>query len=200
MKRHCVIPRSIIYLAIFNIVISASCSAIFTLQATPTIVPTSTPEKLELINGELDACQLIKLTEVESVLGMKVVPERTFVNRAPGCIYNSMIDDGVLFLTTATTDETIKRADGPKKYNSTQFVSATELYEIHKTGSLNLSKVLKIEDIDDLGDQAYLEEGVYFTLHILKNNIYYVFHTRIKDGIGYKALMEFAQIALQRMP
>lgn len=40
-----------------------------------TAEPTSTPEKLQLINGELDPCQLVIPAEVETVLGIIVVSE-----------------------------------------------------------------------------------------------------------------------------
>ncbi len=200
MKSHSLLCKPIIYFAIFSSVVSATCNPILTVQLTPTVALTSTPEKLELVNGELDACQLIDLTDVEAVLSMKVVRERIFVYHAPSCKYVSMIDDSVLFLITATTDATIKRANGPKKYNSTQFVSAVELYEMNKMASLNLSEFLKVEDIENFGDQAFLVEGTFLEFNILKDKIYYVFNTRTNGGISYEALMKLAQIAFQRMP
>jgi hypothetical protein len=192
--------RSVICLAISGMFIFASCSSKFIAQLTPTVAPTSTPEKLELVDGELDACQLINLTEVESVLGMKIINERTFLNHTPGCKYVSMADDRVLFLSLATTDVTIKRANGPKKYNSNQFYSAAELYEALKTGYIDLSNILKVEEIENFGDQAFLVKGRFLEIDILKNNIYYAFNTQVDGGIGYEELMKLVKIALQRMP
>jgi hypothetical protein len=194
MKRYSLRCKSIIYFTILIMMVSASCSPIFPAQSTPTVVPTSTPEKMELINGELDACLLVSPTEVESVLGIRVVRELRFAMvGAIDCKYISVSDEHLVFLTSVTTDATLKKGNAFAS-------SAIEAYEMHKTANLKLSEVLKIEEIGNFGDQAFLVEGVLLEINVLNNDIYYNFNTRTAGGIGYDALMELARIALQRMP
>jgi len=180
-------------LAILIMLVSAGCSVTVTAEATPTIIPASTPEKLSLINGEMNACQLISPTEAETVLGIKVVSELRFATVGSiVCKYVSVSDDRVAFVTDITTDATLKKANDSS--------SAAETYEIHKMDPLIQSGLIKVKDLENFGDQAYLTEGVFLDIHVLKNNIYYNFNTRTDGGTGYDALLKLAQIALQRMP
>lgn len=194
MNKYSLICRSIICFAILILVASASCSPIITTELTPITTPTSTPEKLELINGEIDACLLINPIEVEAVLGVKVVSETRFAMVGGiDCKYTSVSNDQVVFLTSATTDATLKKVNSP-------FPSAIEAYEMHKEAELNMLEIFRIKDIENFGDQAYSKEGTFLDINILNNNIFYQFVTRTDGGIGYDALMKLAEIALQRMP
>ena len=199
--------RSIIYSSILIMLVSASCSTTFEAVSTPTAVPSSTPEKIELINGEMDACLLIHSTEVETVLGIKVTSANTFLDSVPSCKYISIADDRVVLLTRVTTDATIKRANQPWLKNEDQFYSAVEVYEMRKMAELRLHKALsesyKVEDIDSIGDQAFFtDKQIYLALEVLENEIFYEFVAYPIDngGIDYDAFIELAKIALQRMP
>ena len=65
-------------------------------------------------------------------------------------------------------------------------------------------KLTILQDIENLGDQAYSRSGPYFRIdiNVLKNGIIYWLSTEpIEDGgIGYDALQELATLALQRTP
>jgi hypothetical protein len=193
MKRHSLRWRSIIYFAILIMLVSAGCSGTVTAEVTQTVSPSSTPEKLRLINGELDACQMISLTEVESVVGIKVVSELRFsMGGSIFCKYTSVYDDRLVFMTFVTTDTTLK------KVNDTS--SPVETYEIYKEIILKQPTIYKVEDIESFGDQAFFKEGSFLEINVLNNNIFYQFTTQAHGGIGHDALMELAQIVLQRMP
>lgn len=193
MKRLILRCRLIIYFAILTLVALASCRNMFATETTPTIVPTSAPEKLKLINGEIDACLLVSPAEVETVLNIKVTGELRFAMvGAIVCKYTSKSDNQVIFEIVVMTDATLK------KVNDTS--SAVETYEMLKTADLNMSTIFKIEDIKNVGDQAYSKEGTFLIINVLSNNIYYQFDTRADGGIGYNALMELVLIAEQRMP
>lgn len=188
-------------------VISASCSTTLAAESTPTVVPTFTPQKIELINGEMDACLLINSTEVETVLGIKVISEKRFLDSVPSCKYISISDDRVVLLTSVTTDATIERANQPWLKDGDQFYSAVEVYEMRKMVELRMQEAIpeayKVEDIDNFGDQAFFtEKQTYLALEVLENEIFYDFvaYTIDDGGIDYDALIELATIALQRMP
>ena len=181
------------------VVVSVSCSRIFPATSTPTVVPTSTPEKLELINGELDACQLINLTEVESLVGMEVTPEKTFAESGWWCFYYPASGDrGALFGIVVFTDATIKRANQPWHEQS-----AAEVYDGRKMVDQRMAQEIsdyKMEEIEDLGDQAFSTELSFLTIHILNNGIFYEFSTFMSNGISKETLMKLVNIALPRMP
>ena len=177
-------------------VVSASCNPTTTAQSIPTVVQTSTSEPLSLINGQLNACLLISPTEVESVLGIKVVTELRFTMiGATSCNYTSVSDGQPIFSIYVFTDATLKRVH--------ETASAVETYENRKMGDLNFPKMIKVHDIDNFGDQAYFREGKpLIAINVLNHKIYYQFVATTVDagGIGYDGLMKLAQIALQRMP
>jgi hypothetical protein len=188
------------------VLVSVSCSPVFAMNSTPTVVPTSTPEKLELINGELDACQLVNLTEIESLVGMKVNPKRSFAESGWWCFYYPVSgDSGALFGITVFTDATIKRANQffHRKFNSTELDSATDVYDGRKMVSQRMAQEIsdyKMEEIEDLGDQAFSTELSFLTIHILNNGILYEFSTFMNNGISKDTLMKLVNIALPRMP
>jgi|GEM_PF-1858169 len=180
-------------------IVSVSCSPATTAQSTPIVIQTSTPEPLSLINGQLDACLLISPAEVESVLGIKVVTELRFaLIGATSCQYTSVSDGQPIFSIFVFTDATLKKVH--------ETSSAVETYENMKMGDLNFRKMIpeiKVEDIDNFGDQAYLREGKPLVVfNVLNHEIYYQFLGTTIDagGIGYDGLMKLAQIALLRMP
>jgi hypothetical protein len=199
MKRHISMYKSI-YFMFLVLLVSGGCSAMFTAEPTPTVVPTPTPEKLSLIAGEINACLLVSATEVETVSGIKVTSQILFPTGATGCRYISVTDDQVILVIFVNTDESLKKAHEPH--------SAVEQYELIKRGDLMLQdeirdpEAFKVEGIDNLGDQAYFKEGSFLEIHVLKNKIYYGFSS-IRFGsasIGYDVLMKLVKTALQRMP
>ncbi len=171
-------------------VVSAGCSTMIATEAAPTVIPTSTPEKLRLINGDIDACLLITPLEVQSLLGIAVATETQFlVTGTSHCIYRSVSDPRTVFQTEVITDATLKRVNS-------HFSSAVEAYE-----GLKDVAIYPIDEIENLGDRAYSTQGVVFlVITVLDNNIYYAFVTSIEDGIGYEALAKLVEIALQKMP
>jgi len=184
-------PLKLNYFAILIVLVSAGCSTIFTVKPTPTASPTPTPERLKLVNGEIDTCLLVSTTEVEITLGIKVIRK----NSETSCIYRSVSNDRAIFITDVITDATLKKAG--------LSITAVESYEMEKISTLEHSKMWKFEEIENLGDQAYLTDSSDFvTIHVLKNKISYEFIARTIDvgGIGYETLMKLTKIALQRMP
>ena len=185
-----------IYYTILILLVSTGCSVIFPVNSTPTAAPTSTPERLELIKGEIDACLLLSSVEVESISDIKVTSHVGAILKT-SCQYISVKDGEIILAITTNTDATLKRRG--------ESYSAVEMYEIMKRGDLRLQKEIpeiKVEDIDNFGDQAYFRESVHIDINVLKNKIVYWFSTRTiaNGGIGYDTLMKLAKIALQRMP
>ena len=209
MKRHILCGTRQLCMLCFVVLIVmvlVSCSPVFAMRSTPTVVPTFTPEKLELINGELDACQLINLTEVESLVGMKVNPKKSFAESGWWCFYYPDSGDrGALFEIVVFTDATIKRANQPlhRKFNSTELDSAADVYDGRKMVSQGMAQELsdyKMEQIEDLGDAAFSTELSFLTIHILNNGIFYEFSAYMSNGISKETLMKLVNIALPRMP
>ena len=193
MKRDRLKRRAIIYSAVLIMLVSASCSPVVTAESTPKVILTSTPEKLSLINGEIDACQLIRPTEVESVLGIRAISELRFsTGGAIFCRYSSVMNDQLVFLTFVTTNTTLKKVNAP--------YTAIEGYELYKEANLKQSEIFRVEELESIGDQAYFKEGSFLEINILNNEIFYQFVTQNPSGIDFSGLMELAQIALQRMP
>ncbi len=58
----------------------------------------------------------------------------------------------------------------------------------------------KMEEIEDIGDQAFSTELSFLTIHILNNGILYEFSTFMNNGISKDTLMKLVNIALPRMP
>jgi hypothetical protein len=193
MRRCYVRHKTIFYFSILIMAITGSCNPITKLEAPPTLAPMSTPEKLKLINGEINTCLLVSPSEVESVTGIKVVNETLFAAvGAIDCKYFSVSDNQVVFIASSTTDTTLKKADSP--------FSAIETYEMIKDADLNMSEIFRIKDIENFGDQAYSKEATLLEISVLKNDIFYKFVTLTDGGIGYDALIKIAEIALEKMP
>ena len=180
-----------IYSMIFIMLFSAGCSTAVASKSIPMATFTPTPERLKLINGEIDACLLINPTEVEAILGFTIASKIIFFDSDTGCKYYSKTDGRVVLLTSVTTNRTLKKAH--------HYYSAVEWYDMQK---MLKKKIFKVEDIDNFGDQAYVTKGSLINIYVLKNGIIYNFNDRPIDvgGIGYDALMKLAKIALQRMP
>jgi hypothetical protein len=194
MRKRSMLTRPANYWVLLIVIVTVGCNPAPGGEQTPTMTPTSTPEKLRIISGEIDACQLVTPAEIETLLGIKVMSELRFAMiGAVECTYVSRSDEGSVFQTFVTTDTTLKKVDAFPS-------SAVEAYEMHKTASLKLSEILKIEDIEDLGDHAFLVEAAVLEINVLNNGIYYNFNTLADGGIGYDALLKLVQIALQRMP
>jgi len=192
--------RSIILFAILCMTVCASCSVKVVPSSTPTVAPPATPEPLRLINGVIDACLLLTPEEVETIVGYKVASEGVDAPGRTGCKYISVINkDDVVLQVYAATDTTIR---GDRFSQRLGVDTATEDYELAKFGQLRFEKntgLIKVEDIDNLGDQAYMSEGGTLDIHILNNDIYYEFHTIVIYNIGLDELIKLAQIALQKM-
>ena len=180
--------------AIFMTLFVASCSTNFTANATPIPSPTSTPKPLKLFNGELDPCLLITSTEAEVALSIKDISESRFLS-SEGiyfCKYE-IPDERVVFVTSVVTDASLKKANS-------YFSTAVEFYEKDKESKLITSGIIKIENLENLGDQANVQRGTFLAIKLLNNDIYYDFYTQTESGINYDRLLELVKIALQRMP
>jgi hypothetical protein len=195
------ICKSMTGFAILIMLISTGCNTSYTTDSTPTVVATSTPEPLTLIHGKIDACLLITPADVESIVGNKVTSEILSPTGMTGCKYISVTDDQVVLQVYVATDTTIKEDEF---LSSIDVHSATEDYELRKMGELNFEKemsgIYKVEDISNLGDQAFMSEGIFLTFYVLNKNIFYQFVTRIHSGLDYDELMKLVQLALPRMP
>jgi len=181
--------------------ISVSCSVAITTEATPTIVPTSTPERLMLIGGEIDPCLLINSEEVETVLGVKVSSEKIFLDYMPSCKYFSTTNNQpVLLFVSAVTDVSIKKADQPWLKEGNVPISAMEAYERERMIMLMRSEFYKFKDLDNLGDQAFLYGTISSVISVLRNNIFYQFTGRTDHGVDHDTLLKLIRIGLERMP
>jgi hypothetical protein len=201
MKRHSIRQRSIICLAILIMLVSASCSVAIIAEATPTVVPTSTPERLKLIGGEIDPCLLVTLEEVETVLGAKVTGETKLLDYMPSCKYISTTSDqAVLLIISAVTDVSIEKADQPWLKEGNVPISAAKVYESERMVVSKRSEIYKFKDLDNLGDQAFLYETNLLVINVLRNDILYRFNGRTDHGVDYDALIKLIKIALERMP
>jgi hypothetical protein len=206
--------KSIIYFVTLLMLVSMGCNSLSTVKLTATPIATSTPvftptpERLELVNGELEACLLISSTQIESVSGKKVSSEKGFKATAekvlvpnPSVCRYVLEDNGeVLVTTSVTTDTTLEK----ENENS----SAAQWYEMIQMVDKDMAnrdpKLTIVQEIDRLGDQAYSKSGPYFRIdiNVLKNGVFYWFSTEpVEDGgIGYDALQRLATIAIERAP
>lgn len=167
----------------------------------PTLIPTSTPEKLRLVGGEIEPCLLINSEEVEAVLGVNVAREPMYLDYMPSCKYISTTNDqAVLVIVSATTDASIKMANQPWLKDGDQPISAAEAYERERMAVSQLSEIYEIKDLENLGDQAFLYKSSFLVINVLKNNIFYQFNGRIEYGIDQNILMKLINVALERMP
>ena len=175
------------------------------LTLTPEFTPT--PERLQLTNGELEACLLISAAQVEAVSSIQVTSEHGFeptkdnvlVQGPTSCRY--VLKNGeVLMAISATTDATLERQGD--NLSAAERFQQTRMIDTDMAG--RNPKLTILQEIDDLGDQAYSKSGPYFRIdiNVLQNGIVYWFSTAsVEDGgIGYDALLELARMALQRAP
>ena len=188
------------------------CNTISTADISPTPILTSTPdftptpERLQLINGELEACLLVSAAEVEAISGMQVsseqgyepTKENTLVLSSTGCRYVLKNSGEVIMATSADTDTTLLRQDNN--------FSASEWFQLLKTAATDMAEkiptMIKLQEMDGLGDQAYSKISTRIEIDVLRNNITYWFSTASKEdgGLGYDALLRLTQIALERAP
>jgi len=200
MKRNSLRWRAITYSVILMMLVSSSCSFIVIAEATPTVVPTSTPERLTLIGGEIDPCLLVNSEEVENVLGVKVTSEAKLLDYMPSCKYISITNDqAVLLIISAITDLSIKKANQPWLKEGNVHISAVDVYERQKM-VVSSSEIYKFKDLDNLGDQAFQYESSFLIISVLRNNIFYQFNGRIEYGVDYDTLKKLIKIGLERMP
>lgn len=193
--------RFIIYSVVLTMLISASCSVPVTTEATPALIPTSLPERLQLIGGEIDPCLLINSEEVETVLGVKVTSEEMYIDYMPSCKYFSTTNNQpILLFVSAVTDVSIKKANQPWLKEGNVPISAAEAYERERMIMLMRSEFNKFKDIDNLGDQAFLYETISSIISVLKNNIFYQFTGRTDHGVDHDTLIKLIEIGLERMP
>ncbi len=205
MNRLSSLYKLLIGFPILFILISAGCNSRLTAELTPAVVLTTTPVPLTLIHGKIDACLLITPLEIETIVGPKVISEISHPTGYTGCkyLYVSGTAEQAILQVFVATDTSVKE---DKFLSSIEIYTATERYELLKMGELNfeekMSGYFKVEDINDVGDQAYMSEGSFITIYVLNHGIFYQFMTRAIDdgGIGYDALMKLTKIALQRMP
>jgi hypothetical protein len=206
--------KSIIYFITLVMLISIGCSTVSSVKLTPTPtlsstpVFTPTPERIKLINGELEACLLLSSGEVETISGMKVssekgfkvTPEKVLMPDPTVCRYVLENNGEVLVAISVTTDTTLKKEN--RDYSAAQWYQMMKMVDKDMAG--RDPKLTILQDIEDLGDQAYSKSGPYFRIdiNVLKNGVLYWFSTgHIEDGgIGYDALHKLATIALQRAP
>jgi hypothetical protein len=202
--------NSIGYFVALLLIVSLGCSTIpsFGITPTPTLTFTPdftpTPERLQLINDELEACLLITAAEVEAISGTEVTTEQGFdarennLVRGPTSCRYLKPNGEVILATSANTSTTLAR----QGFNSltSEWFQQTKMAETDMAEKL--PTMLQLQDIDDLGEQAYVKMGVRIDINVLKSDIAYWFSTdTIEDGgMGYDALLRLARIALQRAP
>jgi hypothetical protein len=201
MKRDPLRWGSKIYVAVLTMLISASCSVVGIAEATPTAVPTTMPEKLKFVGGEIDPCLLVNLEEVETVLGVKVSSEARLLDYKPSCKYISKTNDRVvLLIISAVTDVSIKKASRPWLKEGDTPISTVRAYELEKMGESRMSEINGFREIDGLGDQAFLSKTTFLAISFLRNNIFYQFMGRTDYGVDFDALMKLIKIGMERMP
>jgi hypothetical protein len=166
------------------------------MKPTPVATPTSTPERLKLIDGEIDACLLINSEEFEAITGIKAIGESWFANPygAASCTYGTETDSKVSLIIFVTTDATLKRVH--------ETSTAEDRYNIFRRGELSLPKLYTVEDINDLGNQAYFSNRSDFNLaiRVLNNEIFYEFNAFNDGTFDRDILIQLAKTALQRAP
>lgn len=195
--------RSILAVCFFSLLASVSmgCASTFAREATPTLIPTSTPERLELIGGEIDPCLLISSEEVETLLGVAVTHETMLLDYRPSCKYMSTIyDPPVLLIVSAITDRSIQKANQPWLKEGNQPISAVEAYEREKLAVSRRSEIYRFKDLENLGDQAFLYETGFLVINVLKNDVFYSFNGRANYGVEQDTLIKLVKIGLERMP
>ena len=192
---------SLRYFAALLMFVFLGCSTISRVGLSPTPDFTPTPERIQLTNGELEACLLISEPEVEAISGIHVTGEQgyesTLFHGLISCRY--VLENGdVLLATSASTDATLVRQGN--------YYSASEWFQQMKMADIRMAEkaptMFQLQDIDNLGEQAYVRTGGLIVINVLQNNIVYWFSTSTIEsgGIGYDKLFKLVVIALQRAP
>ena len=152
------------------------------------------PERLKLVDGEIDACLLVTPTELETVTGFNVVANSHPLNPVGTSCYYSKTDGNPVLIIFVTTDATLKRGDS--------LGTAEDLYYFWKVEELKKPHQYTVEDIDSLGSPAYFsnDQGWELAVRVLNNGIYYEFTGHSTSGINRDKLVQIAKIALQRVP
>ena len=158
----------------------------------------ATPEKLQIVNGKLDACLLLTVSEVESVLATKTSTDPFSFDNGTGCRYDWSRTESPALVTYIYTDATFEEA-------GLEWTVA-EWFEIEKKNHVEFAAKISditVEDVPELGDTAYYEDSSILYLFVLNNGIEYVFTTRTPEDGGkgsLSALIVLAKMALQKMP
>lgn len=155
---------------------------------------TPAPERLKLVDGEIDACLLVTPTELETITGLKAVTNSQPINSSgTSCIYQQT-DGNTALMIFVTTDATLKR----HHRNDT----VEDLYKFWKKEELKDLNRYTVEDVDGLGSQAYFSNNQDWalTVHVLNNGIYYEFTGYSSYGVNRDKLIQIAKMALQRAP
>lgn len=176
----------------------SGCTSLF-FSPTPTIsVATSTPEKLQVVNGRLNACLLLTVSEIESILATKTSTDPFEFEGGTGCRYAFSTAESPAIVTYIYNEIKVESLGAQW--------TVEEWFEIEKQKNLEFAAQMnhdRVEDVPELGDKAYYKDGRILYLFIMKNGIEYVF-TTITTEYGGKGsiptIIALAKIALQRMP
>ena len=170
-----------------------------TVQPSSTIpTVTATPAKLQLVNGTLEACLLLTVSEVENVLATITSTDPISFENGTGCRYVTTSAESPVLVTFIYTDATFEEAG--------EQWTVAEWFEIEKQNNVEFAAKISditVEDVPELGDTAYYRDGPILNLFILKNGIEYVFTTRTPENGGkgsLPALITLAKASLPRMP
>lgn len=156
-----------------------------------------TPEKLSLINGEIDPCRIISLKEARSILSAKVTSEPLLADFMPSCKYISTQNEHEAYIRiSVATDATMKRyttmyPGGPS--------TAANFFESRKN-FLSSETLYEFKQVDGVGDDAFRYGTVFLSIAILKNVIYYEFIGFEMNGVDYDTIMKIIDTALPRLP
>ncbi|HNQ95803.1 MAG TPA: hypothetical protein PKH47_14105 [Anaerolineales bacterium] len=181
-----------------GLLLLTGCASTFFTPAPTVFVTTATPEKLQLVNGRLNACLLLTTSEIESALTTKTTPDPFAFDGGTGCRYDFSAEESpavVVFVYNEITVESL----------GLQW-TVDDWFEIEKKKNLEFAtqvSQVKVEDVSGLGDKAYYRDGRHVNLYILENGIEYVFTTTTPEYGGkgsLPAIISLAKIALQRMP
>jgi hypothetical protein len=188
--------------SLIGLLLFTGCSSAFlspTIQPSPTVpVVTATPEKLQLVNGRLNACLLLTVSEIESILATKTSIDPFAFEGGTGCRYVFSTAESPAFVTFTYTEKKVESL-------GLQW-TVEEWFEIEKQRNLEFATQIShetVEDVSELGDKAYYKDGRILYLFMLKNGIEYVFTTTTPEYGGrgsLPSLIALAKIALQRMP
>ena len=100
--------------------------------------------------------------------------------------------------TSANTSTTLAKQGF--NYSASEWFQRMKMVETDMAGKL--PTMIKLQDISDLGEQAYAKMGIRIDINVLKGDIIYWFTTDTMEdgGMGYDVLLKLAIIALERAP